>query len=118
MNDDPDDYTGTLATLLADLDTLEAHAKQLAKAKTATINQLLAHVGVSRNALMAFLARRKLSEEARAHYDASLSELCNLDDAPLQPDMFDLASVRADPGALHGEIRGELEIPETETIRH
>ena len=82
MNDDPDDYTGTLATLLADLDTLEAHAKQLAKAKTATINQLLAHVGVSRKALLAFLARRKLGEEARAHYDASLSELCNLDDAP------------------------------------
>lgn len=94
MNDDPDDYTGTLASLLADLDTLEAHAKQLGKSKTATINQLLAHLGVSRKALMAFLARRKLSEKDRAHYDASLSELCNLDDTPLQPDIFDLADMR------------------------
>lgn len=105
MSDTTDDYTTTLATLLEDLDTLEAHAKQLAKSKTATINQLLAHLGVNRKALMAFLARRKLSAEDRAHYDASLHELCNLDDEPLQPGLFDLATVRVDGTSAVLEVR-------------
>ena len=121
MRDDDaadDRYTDLLAQLLEELDTLDRQRGQLSQARTLAVNQLLSHLGVSRKALAAFLARRKLDQEDRAHYDASLSELCNLDDAPLQPDMFDLASVRAEPGTLHGEIRGVLEIPETENIRH
>ena len=85
MRDDdaPDDrYTDLLAQLLEEIDTLDRQRGQLSQARTLAVNQLLSHLGVSRKALAAFLARRKLSEEARAHYDASLSELCNLDDAP------------------------------------
>ena len=103
MRDDdaPDDrYTALLAQLLEELDTLDRQRAQLSQARTLAVNQLLAHLGVSRKALAAFLARRKLGEEARAHYDASLDELCTLSAAPLQPDIFDLASVREEAPEL------------------
>ena len=110
MRDDdaPDDrYTDLLAQLLEEIDTLDRQRGQLSQARTLAVNQLLSHLGVSRQALLAFLARRKLGEEARAHYDASLDELCHLSAAPLQPDIFDLASVRNEtpdvvvPGPSH-----------------
>ena len=97
MRDDdaPDDrYTDLLAQLLEEIDTLDRQRGQLSQARTLAVNQLLAHLGVSRKALAAFLARRKLDQEARAHYDASLDELCSLSAAPLQPGLFDLATVR------------------------
>ena len=103
MRDDdaPDDrYTDLLAQLLEELDTLDRQRGQLSQARTLAVNQLLAHLGVSRQALAAFLARRKLGEEARAHYDASLDELCSLSATPLQPDIFDLASVREEAPEL------------------
>ena len=103
MRDDdaPDDrYTDLLAQLLAELDTLDRQRGQLSQARTLAVNQLLSHLGVSRQALAAFLARRKLGEEARAHYDASLDELCSLSATPLQPDIFDLASVREEAPEL------------------
>ena len=103
MRDDdaPDDrYTALLAQLLAEIDTLDQQRGQLCQARTQAVNQLLAHLGVSRKALAAFLARRKLGAEDRAHYDASLDELCSLSAAPLQPDIFDLASARAEAPAV------------------
>ena len=103
MRDDAaadDRYTDLLAQLLAELDTLDRQRGQLSQARTLAVNQLLAHLGVSRKALAAFLARRKLGEEARAHYDASLDELCSLSATPLQPDIFDLASVREEAPEL------------------
>jgi len=110
MRDDdaPDDrYTALLAELLAEIDALDQQRGQLSQARTQAVNQLLAHLGVSRKALLAFLARRKLGAEDRAHYDASLNELCSLSAAPLQPGLFDLASVRNEtpdvvvPGPSH-----------------
>ena len=110
MRDDdaPDDrYTDLLAQLLAEIDALDQQRGQLSQARTQAVNQLLAHLGVSRKALLAFLARRKLGAEDRAHYDASLDELCSLSATPLQPDIFDLASVRNEtpdvvaPGLRH-----------------
>ena len=103
MRDDdaPDDrYTDLLAQLLEELDTLDRQRGQLSQARTLAVNQLLSHLGVSRKALLAFLARRKLGEEARAHYDASLDELCSLSATPLQPSLFDLASVREEAPEL------------------
>ena len=103
MRDDAaadDRYTDLLAQLLAELDTLDRQRGQLSQARTLAVNQLLSHLGVSRKALAAFLARRKLGEEARAHYDASLDELCSLSATPLQPDIFDLASVREEAPEL------------------
>ncbi len=110
MRDDDaadDRYTDLLAQLLEEIDTLDRQRAQLSQARTLAVNQLLAHLGVSRKALAAFLARRKLDQEARAHYDASLDELCSLSAAPLQPGLFDLASVRNEtpdvvvPGPSH-----------------
>ena len=110
MRDDdaPDDrYTDLLAQLLEEIDTLDRQRGQLSQARTLAVKQLLTHLGVSRQALLAFLARRKLGEEDRAHYDASLDELCHLSAAPLQPGLFDLASVRNEtpdvvvPGPSH-----------------
>ena len=103
MRDDDaadDRYTDLLAQLLEELDTLDRQRGQLSQARTLAVNQLLSHLGVSRKALAAFLARRKLGEEARAHYDASLDELCSLSATPLQPDIFDLASVREEAPEL------------------
>ena len=103
MRDDDaadDRYTDLLAQLLEELDTLDRQRGQLSQARTLAVNQLLSHLGVSRKALAAFLARRKLSEEARAHYDASLDELCSLSATPLQPSLFDLASVREEAPEL------------------
>ena len=103
MRDDDaadDRYTDLLAQLLEELDTLDRQRGQLSQARTLAVNQLLSHLGVSRKALAAFLARRKLGEEARAHYDASLDELCSLSATPLQPGLFDLASVREEAPEL------------------
>ena len=103
MRDDdaPDDrYSALLAELLAEIDALDQQRGQLSQARTQAVNQLLAHLGVSRKALLAFLARRKLGAEDRAHYDASLNELCSRSAAPLQPGLFDLASTRAEAPAV------------------
>ena len=103
MRDDdaPDDrYTVLLEQLLAEIDALDQQRGQLSQARTQAVNQLLAHLGVSRKALLAFLARRKLGAEDRAHYDASLNELCSRSATPLQPDIFDLASTRAEAPAV------------------
>ena len=103
MRDDDaadDRYTDLLAQLLEEIDTLDQQRGQLSQARTQAVNQLLAHLGVSRKALLAFLARRKLGAEDRAHYDASLNELCSLSATPLQPDIFDLASVREEAPEL------------------
>lgn len=100
-DDTPDDrYTDILSQLLEEIDSLDCQRGQLNQARTLAINQLLAHLGVSRKALMAFLARRKLDAEDRAHYDASLNELCSPCDTPLQPDIFDLASAREEAPAV------------------
>ena len=104
MRDDdaPDDrYTALLEQLLAEIDTLDQQRGQLSQARTQAVNQLLAHLGVSRKALAAFFARRKLGAEDRAHYDASLNELCSLSATPLQPGLFDLATVRNETPADH-----------------
>ena len=108
MRDDdaPDDrYTALLEQLLEEIDTLDSQRAQLSQARTQAVNQLLAHLGVSRKALLAFLARRKLGAEERAHYDASLNELCSRSATPLQPDIFDLASTRAEaPAAIPASL--------------
>ena len=94
-----DHYTALLAEYLGEIDTLDRQRAQLAESRTLAINQLLAHLGVSRKALLAFLTRRKLSDDDRAHYDASLSDLCERSQEPLQADLFDLASAREDATA-------------------
>ena len=93
MHDD-DDLTQRqdheVLTLLGEIDALDRQRAIIGQQRTRLINQLLANLGISRKAMTAFLARRKLSEDGRAHWDASLAALCAKTGLDWQPDLFDL----------------------------
>ncbi len=91
--------------MLAEMDALDRQRATLGQQRTLIINQLLANLGISRKALAAFLARRKLSEDERAHWDASLAALCDKTGLEWQPDLFELEPEEPEP-----EIRASLSI--------
>ena len=101
---DTDDLTQQrdheVLTLLGEIDALDRQHATLGQQRTLLINQLLADLGISRKALAAFMARRKLSEDDRAHWDASLAALCAKTGLEWQPDLFDLEP-EAPPVEIH-----------------
>ena len=105
MHDD-DDLTQRqdheVLTLLGEIDALDRQRASLGQQRTRLINQLLANLGISRKALAAFLARRKLSEDDRAHWDASLAALCDKTGMNWQPDLFDLEPEAPEPSMSAG----------------
>lgn len=82
-----------LQRILEELDALNDRRNALAQERSALLKRLLEASGLSRQALMAFLARRRLDEEARAHYDSSFDSLCRRTGLYWQADLFDADGV-------------------------
>lgn len=90
---------------LAEIDRLDAERKAIAEEKSGEIERLCHQLSISKKALNVFLARRKLDEDDRLDFDASLQRLADASGAPFQADLFAQPPAMEDPEASGARLQ-------------
>jgi hypothetical protein len=71
------------------LDGIEDERAALVERRKGALAPLFDELSLSKRAVKAFLQRRNMTEEDQAQFDQDFAGLCQADNAPFQPDLFD-----------------------------